>query len=399
MVMTKRLFSYYVVLLLSCSPIVFNQESVHEEREALRGLLARAYAVLERSTAEAIPLFEEAAKLDPANVLVRRQLGYVYIAAGREQEALVQFSVADTLLPSDTTKLQIAYLLNSLGRNKESHTLFTRLKSSSDPEIREKARAASAVLASILWSASYPWWGRLYSAPYYDTRFENAVLWASLRVGYFLSSDRTVSLYGILALTRDTRSTGGAVPDIFSDNFVLMGLGLRLQPVAGLTADVQGGAAIDLIDRAHRTRGRADFRTVVSYGTGVYAPLSVPLEMQWSLKPLVETYWSLGYYSRYENAIGYGQLRVGLRTLNWKYTVLDVYLRGDIAGDTRRVFYNNVAEASVGVRLIPHHSRGLSILAEYHRGMYWDQGIPTGLLNRSYNSLRLFIVFDRPLSL
>ena len=385
-----------LVLLVACVPNeCFSQkEPVNGRTEAARRLSA-AYEILQTDPAQAATLLEGGIALDPSNVVLRRQLGSVYVNLGRHDDALGQFSVADHLLPSDTTRLQIAYLLHTKGRNTEAHESFSSLTESDDPLIRAKARVGVAVLTLLHRSSGFPWWGKIYSASFYDTRFSNGVFAGALYAGYFLNRTRTAALFGTVGVSRDTRSSGGAVPEIFSDNALIVGTGLRFTPLNGLQVDVQGGVGIDLIRQSERRRVRGDFRLVASYGNGLYSLLSAPQKVAWPFKPFLETYWSAGYYTRYENTIAYGQLLAGLRLAELNLSALDVYLRGDVTGDTRREFYNNVVEAGAGIRLTPDYTWGVSLVGEYHRGTYWDRGLATGSLVRSYNSVRFFLIINR----
>ena len=362
----------------------------------VRDLMTQAYELLPTDNKGAIALLEKAAAIDPSDVTIRRQLGSAYIEAGQLDDALRQFSVANTLEPSDTTQLQLAYLLNSMGRNKEAIGKFASLTASSDPDISEKARKGETVLRLAPCPASNRWWAQLSLSPYYDSRFENAVFAGAFRAGIYPGSQRIVSLYGIASVTKDTRSSSGAVPVIFSDNYALAGGGIRVQPFKGFSADIQGGVAIDLMDRPGMSATRGDFRAIASYGAGTYPELATPNSFRFSFKPFVDFYASGGYYSRYKNTIGYAQVRGGFRAVEIQTTALDLYLRGDFASDSQREYYNNVAEASVGIRFIPSYLWNVAILAEYHRGTYWDSKLSTGPYDRYYDSFRLLFVFEQP---
>jgi tetratricopeptide (TPR) repeat protein len=371
------------------------QEPTHDVSVA--DLLARGYKIIESNPAAAVPIFEQAVKADSTNLLARRQLASLYITSGRPNEALEQLRYANHLHYSDTTALQIAYLLNSLGENQEAYALFTQLNASSNPEIREKAHTASEVLSPILCAESHPWWTRVYAAPYYDSRFSNSIFAGALHSGYYQTSDRLLSLFGTIALTRDTRSSGGAVPEIFSDNYLLLGVGIRVEPVRNFITDFQGGIVFDLVERPGKASTNGDVRIISSYGAGWYPPTTIAPEMTFPLLTFADFYSSLGYYSRYSNVIGYGHVRGGIRLATSGPASLDVYMRGDLNGDTDRVFYNNIAEISAGLRFIPDYRWGLNILFEQHRGTYWGSSTTPGSYDRYYSSFRIFLILDKPL--
>lgn len=373
------------------------QGQVGSGSENISALLANAYTKLGERSPDAIKLFEEVVRIDSTNILARRQLGSLYVTAGRTEDALSQFTIANTLLRSDTTDAQIGYLLASLGRTEEAQYRFDKLRSSSDRGIRAKSRGSSVILSSINCVRGSEWWGKVYAAPYYDSRFENAILSASFHGGYYLTDRRWVSVYGTLGISRDTRSSDEVIPEIFSDNYAIAGAGLRFEQFDGLITEVQGGLTVDLLDVAGTRSLKGDFRATTFYGTGWFPDLVVPDDVTFRAKPWADFYSSIGYYSRYHNAIGYGQARVGVRAVELMYSALDVYVRGDVAGDTERKYFNNVVEASVGLRIVPDHRWGISLLAEYHRGRYWDSGLSVPAAGREYESTRLFIVLDRNL--
>jgi len=381
-----------LLALLACillSPVLAAQEYTTTDEDVISGLLARAYAALPDDKVAALQLFEQVIRHDSTNLLARKQLGLLYISFNRYEDALNEFVAVQRLSPSDTTELQIAYLLNTLGRNREAHSVFSRLHSSSDGSIREKARVATSVLSAMLCQQSAAWWGKMYAASYYESRFNDVIFFGNLYGGHYLIPSRVLSAYGVLSVTYDTRSKGGTLPVIFSDNYTLLGAGLRIRQSDSFFADVQLGVAYDLLERSTRTRG--DVRALLVYGNGIFPDLAIPERLAFSLKPFADVYTSTGYYSRYRNVIGYYQARAGLRVLEWMYSSVDVYARGDCIADTRREFYNNVLEGSIGVRVNAYQPWGISVLAELHRGLYWARQVP---VDRSYDTFRLFLVID-----
>jgi hypothetical protein len=172
---------------------------------------------------------------------------------------------------------------------------------------------------------------------------------------------------------------------------------MRLQPFAGLIADLQGGLAYNFLNVPGKSRTRGDVRAIASYGYGLFPELGSPDRLTLPIKPFANAFLSAGYYSRYENSINYALLRAGLRVAEWKYIALDIYVRGNMVVDAKRDFYNNVAEGSFGIRPMPYFPWGLNILGEFHRGLYWDSGSVGIPGNRYYNTFRLFLVIDQAL--
>ena len=362
-------------------------------------LFLHGYALLPESTAQALGVFEEIVRLDSINVLAQRQLGSLYITAGRPEDALQHFVAADRLLPSDTTRLQIAYLLSLLNRHAKAYRTFSGLTKSNDPAIRATADPAAVVSGLMACDENYPWWFRIEGFPYIDTRFHNLVVPLAFRAGWYTDNSRITSLTLTGAVITDTRSQGGALPVFYSDNYFLAACGIRLRPFRGLTGDIQGGVACDLLEHPGHTRVREDFRAILTYGKGIYPPITLPHALTFPLSLLAEIYGSFGYYSRYSNGIGYGQGKMGSRVLTYRTSALDVYVTVAASVDTRRDFFNNIVERGAGVSVLPHTPWGLRLTAEFLRGTYWSNNQSDNPYGKTYTSVRIFLLFDRFLCL
>ncbi len=364
-----------------------------------RSVADSAYALMGSNPAEASRLFRQALAGDPKNVLLHRQLGYLLLSRGESEDALEQFTQADRISPSDTSTLQRAYILVSLGKAEEARSLFREVAISSTPGIREKAGAGLDSLASIPEPPRR--WTHLYGATYYDTRWKTLFYQGHFQHGYDLSTDHRWSLYGIASVSGDNKSRGvGLAPLVISDNSFLLAFGVRVKPFTGLMIDVQEGLAFDLLDKGAGRITRGDFRAVAVYGAGIYAPFSHHDNLTFPMAPFADIYASVGYYSRYRNAICYAQGRAGLHAAEVSRTSVDVYARLDLVGDTEGLFYNNLVEIGGGVRITPNVDWGLYLIGEYHRGYYSDVSTTATqeralLYGAAYNSVRLFVVFDR----
>jgi tetratricopeptide (TPR) repeat protein len=394
-----RFLSFLLLCLLILVPVSGNSVLAQErqdERSRLYAQFTRGYEAIAEDPEKAISIFEEIVRGHSTNITARRQLGSLYVGAGRFEDALEQFRVVDVLFPSDTTKLQIAYLLASLSRYEEARSTFQLLSSSANRDMRERASAAVAVLGWTIRDNAYPWWGRISGDPYYDSRFNNSVFRFRIMGGAYLTESKNLSAYAVGLFTRDTRSSGGAVPVVYSDSYSLIGGGFRIHPFRGATIDLQGGIAIDLLDRPQEPAARGDLRALASYGWGLYPVPASPEQMQLTFKPFVEAMAMGGYYSRYRNVLGFGHAKTGARVLEWWRSYVDLYVRADLVADTQREFYNNIMEGSLGLRIIPDFGWGLQILAEFHRGLYWDTSLPTAPYDRWYSSGRFYIVIDQP---
>lgn len=400
-----RSLVHFILVIFLVVPVVqgaHSQDRRADSSATTAQLFVRGYEALKGGSAGALPIFQEIVKREPANVTALRQLGSIYIALERQEEALEAFEASEKILPSDTTRLQIAYLLNALGNNSRSLALFGLLSRSSDPDIAATAHRAIDILTSLYCRERGRWWSRAVGSVHYDHRFEDLIASLTFQVGRDLIGERLLSAYGGITVNKDSRSTGGLQPVIYSDNYALAAVGIRIEPARWWTLDLQPGISVDLLDRPGKANTEFDFRALTTLGGGLYAPVENPPLLRVPVAPFADAFLSAGYYSRYKNVIGYGQVRGGLRMLAYRHSALDLYLRGDFTFDAlsrHREFYNNTVEGSLGARLVPDHRWGVALLVEFHRGFYWmDPPAGTGSA-RWYDSFRVLVVIDRYLCL
>jgi Tfp pilus assembly protein PilF len=350
---------------------------------------------------EAIESFKAAVQLDPDNIQVRSQLGYLYIQHGRTRDALQEFLVVEKLDPTNyQVKNQLGFLYDKLGDKEQAREMFTEALASTDEQITDKARQALSNLSPAQTSRAGTIVSEFYAAPFYQSRFNNVIAPLIIRNGIVLETSRRVEAYTSIRFTHDSRSVGGSAPQIYSDNFVVTGLGLRARPFknSNLTVYGEAGVATNLQRSVVASvKARSDFRAGVywtrDWGEAADSDgLTAPMDL------IGDLYFDASYYSRFRNNfIGYVQAREGLRFLHWNKTSFDVYGRGALVKDTGRDFYNNLAEGGGGLRLTPYRPLGLSISAEYVRGFYFGierRGEPNPY-SRQYNDFRVMLTFNK----
>jgi hypothetical protein len=366
-----------------------------QQDSATYAMLKCGYEALPTNPAEAAHCFEEALRRNPSNRSIQMQLGSVYLALDRPAEAMRRFEIAHLIHPSDTTALQVAYLAVRTGEEVRAYRIFQSLQESGDPQIAATARQAVAVMEAMLCEKYSRWWIRPYATAYYDSRLQDLIFYGWLYGGYWLNREHSLTAYGVASVFKDTKSTGGALPVIFSDNYFLLGGGLRWLPLKGMTIEVQPGVTFDLIERPGKPTAAFDFRSTLNYGGGIYAPAEVAPAPAFPFHFFLDGYASIGYYSRYENVLLYSHGRTGVRAFTMQQTALDGYLRVNFVADTRGDYYNNILEAGAGIRFIPDHRWGVTLLLEYDRGRYLKP-VPSGAaLSSPYGAFRLFLFYDK----
>jgi tetratricopeptide (TPR) repeat protein len=372
-------------------------------------LLTRGFATMRVDPSSAIPYFKRVLEIDSSNFQAHATLGYLYHSRGNLNDALTELSAADRLQPSDTLKLQIGYTLVSMHRDSAAYTIFDRLSTSPDPEIRKNSidqlKYISAGGSAAATGSGKRNWTHIYSADYYDTRWESTFIMLNAEEGYNLTD--ILSFYGAFSLSADTRSSAGLVPEIFSDNSIMMGVGLRALLFTGFSVSLQEGAAFDIVGRTDIDFVRDDFRFFMTYGNGIYAPYMFHPDVKFPFYPILDVYTSLGSYSKYKNTIGYLQLKGGVRPLEVSKTVFDVYGKLNFARDwavnilrdnasiKAKEYYNNIDEWGLGCRITPNVDWGVYLDAEYLRGVYSHADLLPADRDRYYNSFRFYIIIDR----
>jgi len=425
-IIVRRLFGHMFTALFHRRPVnipvfsllvvftSFSSRGQVQTDEPVAVVLSRAYSMVKSNPAGAVKYFQRALELEPSNRETHEGLGYVYYGLGQLDSAVQHFTAAQAIRTSDTLQLQLAFTLYSMQRKDEAYTIYHELANSPAADIRAQALKQLAYESSESGSATSPtaeppsdWSTRVYSASYYDSRWETSFFNLTAEEGYTLPGIRTLTLYGALAISADARSSGGLTPEIFSDNSLLLAVGIAYKPFQGLSVSAQQGAAFDLIGRSDVDFARPDFRFVANYGWGIYAPYTYHPDARFPFSPTIDLYASLGAYSRYKNTIGYLQIKGGLRTMEISHTVLDVYGKLNFARDAAvnlfqnessvkpKEYYNNINEAGFGARLTPHVDWGLYLAAEYLRGWYSIESMVPSNRDQYYTSFRVYLIFDR----
>lgn len=328
--------------------------------------------------------FEQGAARAPENAVVRRQLGYVLIDLRRTADAIKALeSIATT--PSgyiDRDRLALAYLYDSAMRNGEALEAFRAAATSSDTSVANPARRALRVkgdIGTVLFSEGY-------LAPFYQTRFENAIGFGFLRHGIEGGSAWAPAAYTSLRVTRDSKSTFGAQSRVLSDNAAILAGGVRVRPWHGpvwLYAEA-GGAYSLLADDS------VSWRRDVRAGAYVIAQDERRLYAAANWKLVTDIAADVSWYERFDkNVIGYALLREGVRVGTTGKLALDVFGRGWVGYDSRGDFFNRAVEGGGGValRVGPH----FVLFTEGLYGRFMPQ--PPAGVKRRYQDWRITAVW------
>ncbi|MFI5348431.1 MAG: tetratricopeptide repeat protein [Elusimicrobiota bacterium] len=349
-------------------------------------LLNAGYDDLRRGrNAEAREQFKMALTSDPGRTEVAKQLGYMSLADGDLAAAAAGFSGVHRLDPEDyETALQLGYIYDALHNEAAAAKSFAAALASPDPKIHDDAAAA---LANVR-AAQQRVYLDVYGAPYYTSRFSNKLAYFEAALGYKPAPDWPLSFFIGSRYAQDTRSHSGVAPQIYGDNVLSAGPGIRFQPMgwnANLT--IEEDVSWNLIQSSSHPRAtEADGRAVLAdyhYWDG-------------PVRTFADAGASVGYYSRYENnGIALIQLRAGGKLWNSPVSRVLLYAPVNVVKDVNRDYYNNLGEFGAGVEYQPLTKVDFKLRVEYLRGVYMGiSGVEKNPYGRDYNDLRVLLVFS-----
>jgi Tfp pilus assembly protein PilF len=324
-------------------------------------LLNQGYADLRRDDAAAArEKFTMALRADPGRTLIAKQLGYMSMAEGDMGAAAERLKGVRLLEPRDyQTALELGYIYDSLHDEAAAERSFSEALPSPDPAVRAAAQRGGNAIRG----RTDPLYLDVDASASSLSRFPNRIYSIEARAGWKPESAGPLSVYLAARATQDSRSRSGAVPEIYADDAATFAPGLRLQPRGwNLSLSAEYGVTVNLVRGPdHPNRTQLDGRAVLSD----YHYWQGPARL------FADAGLSVGWYGRYrDNVIGYLRARAGVRAHPGRWTQLTLYAPVNFHKDSNRDFYNNIAEAGVGVELQPMTRYNFNVRAEYLRGAY-----------------------------
>ncbi|WP_436872090.1 tetratricopeptide repeat protein [Acinetobacter haemolyticus] len=347
------------------------------------------YKLEQQQPEQAEKILLELAALTPQDIKVWKSLTYLQIRLNKQDQALYSVRKASQLAPQDDQlKLQEAYLLNQLQRDRDALPIFKMLAQSNDVEIATKAQQAVQNLSG---GTVKPVFKDIYFAPSYESRYDDFIFPLKMRYGRNLDNGRA-QVYGFMNLNRDTKSRGGVRPEIIDENAVTVGVGANYQPWLSIPirAYLELGGSYDLIDR-----NRDKFReSVVGGVTGYqewYANPSVENRTVWN-DYFTDLYGNVASYSREDyNVIADLRLRSGFNVYRGETGTVQAYAKLHALADSEGENYNNLFEYGAGVAWQPFNYVPVKVRVERLYGHYFKDALANG--QDRYNNTRTELVF------
>ncbi|RMX15333.1 hypothetical protein EAS68_12695 [Legionella jordanis] len=341
-------------------------------------LLDRFYSLKKKDKALAWKLIKQIILEYPLNILALKEGGYLALELHHSTEAIEYFTRVYHLTSEPDIALQLGYLYDQSSNKYLAYQYFKLATLNPDKEQELKAQNALTNLAGLQTKfLPSPYFGEIFFTPFTQSRFGLTVRPFISRFGVELNDSWQTKTYLVFRQTDDNKSTNsGQIPQIYEDNVRILGVGALTYPFNNfpLVIWAEGGEAYDLVFR-NRERWRGDLRGGLMYYNefGVrpayYPTLRISPDYYSSL------YGDITYFSRYDNnVIGTFRTHQGIHLAQYKSTMVNVYASARIIEDSRREFFNNIAEVGPGIGIIPSNRFRLELRFEYIKGVYLPAG-------------------------
>ena len=344
------------------------------------------YALKKAKDPKARAYIEMINRTHPMDAKALEEAGVLAIQEQRIEDAVELFTRAYAITGEPRLAMQIGYLYSGLGLNKHAYNYFERATVSKNEKLSLLAEDAMTRLAGQQTKAfPKPYYGEFFFTPFTQNRFGITVNQFIGRLGVELPLPMAPRVYSFTRRTQDNRENNtGELTQLYEDNVWVTGMGGQLFPFekVPLFIYVEGGAAHDLFFRARR-RWRPDLRAGFMYYQETGARPSYYSKPKYSTDYYSTWYAEMTYFSRYDNnVIASIRTHQGIRLIQYKSSMIDLFVRGRVIEDTRRDFYNNFAELGPALAIVPSNRYNVEIHLDYINGMYLPAG---GAQRNPYN--------------
>lgn len=326
----------------------------------------------------------------PTNTEALKEAGFLALDLHYRKPAILFFSRAYHLTRAPELAMQLGFLHDIEGDKPRAYQYFELATKSLDQALALQAENALVNLRGLQTKAlPDPYFGEVFFTPFSQSRFGLTVRPLIARLGLELDDRLRTKTYLAFRQTDDNKSSNaGELPQIFEDNVRIIGTGIQISPFKTfpLVGWVEAGNAYDLVFR-NRNRWRGDLRGGLMYydefgkKTAYYDHLRIKPDYYGMF------YGDITYFSRYDNnVIGTFDTRQGFHVLQYHNTLVNLYLYGRVIQDSRREFFNNIAEAGPGLGIIPYNRFNLELRMEWIRGVYLPAGGSVNPYGKYYNN-------------
>jgi tetratricopeptide (TPR) repeat protein len=353
-------------------------------------------AITAGNSADARQLMRCAIRANPHDAIALKQEVYLDLSAKDEKGAAEDIDALRQLGESSPQfEAQEGYIFANEKRYDDARLAFGRAIAGTYPDGDAKLRAQAMKAIHVL-DDEFPRHVIEVSADaQYLNRFSDGVVDATARYYERIGVSSPFRVYVGERLLRDTASNGGTLPQIFSDNALLSGVGIAFQAHdSPLFLSAEANAAYLFYGSKNGTAAVVpDTRAVAGYYKIWRSGRDSTIGDRFSF----EANGSFGFYSRYKHdGIAYLQPREIVDLTHEGSLRLRPFLQQSVALDTNQQFYNNVFELIPGLEVSNINLHGVSLRAEYVRGFYLpfanSSANPYG---SSYSDFRFRLLFQK----
>ncbi|WP_133127753.1 tetratricopeptide repeat protein [Legionella nagasakiensis] len=341
-------------------------------------LLNKYYEIREKNPVVSSRIFKQVIDEQPDHIQALKEAGYAAIRKGHTIEAINYFTKAYDQSDEPSLAMQLAYLYDQINNKPAAYQYFRLASRSLNTKLSFAAKNALTMLGGQQTKAlPPPYFSEIYFNPFTQSRFGLTVTPFVFRIGIEQHNPMQSKTYLFFRRTDDNRSENlGEISQIYEDNVQIMGIGGQITPFRGLpiVGFIETGAAYDLVYR-DRNRWRGDLRGGFMYYQEYGARPAYFDKLQISSCYYSDWYADAIYFSRYNNnVIGLIRTHQGMRLLQYHSSMLNLYMTGRVIADTRREFFNNLAEIGPGIAFVPSNRFNLQLRFEHIKGAYLPVG-------------------------
>lgn len=348
--------------------------------------LAKFYLLKKHNEKKALTYLEHWIKTHPTDVTALKEAGFLCIKLKYQLKAREYFIRAYELSGDPALAMQIGYLYNDMQLNKDAYRYFQWATKTQDaPMALSAENALTHLVGQQTKILPTPYYGELFAMPFTQSRFGLTVTQWIARLGVEQANRWKTREYVFSQTTQDNQSRAynlGKLSQIYEDDVQIIGLGAQLSPLPNIPLLFYGemGVAYDLVYR-QRDRARSDFRGGLMYYQEFGKRPAYYNTPKVSVDYYSTWYGDATYFSRYNNnVIGVLKTHQGVRALQYKSSIVNLYARGLVVQDVQRLFYNNFAEIGPGIGFIPSNRYNFEVRFDYINGVY----LPAGAINNPY---------------
>ena len=373
--MIRKVVSSFWILVIA---LMSASGAGHSEVAQVTSLLNRYYALDRQGEKDqAVDILLSIIQIDPDSSEAWRALGYQYQSMGLQADAAEAFGIAargdGRQTPDPQMLLASGYAYQSAGLDNRAVEQFrgvTRYAQSS-AVYSDGCRGRIFTAPLIRSRMPDPWGLSFYSDTVSLSQSNNTVTENRLRLYRYLDEMQTVSIYGKMAYQDDRRSgIRNEVLESFNDNFKSLALGFDWKILPSLTAY----AEVNRYDNKFPATGFGSNETGIRAGIIGFqawgAPPDCRLTAQLPLLSFGQAYGSIEYIERYDNIQSQANIIQGLRLFEYRMSSLSAYAKANVLKDSKGLFYNNLAEAGLGLSWRPSLDWPIEVRVERLFGQY-----------------------------